>query len=111
MAVMFGARGCTTLIVVDSCRTGAEPGSIFEVPGAELAKVHESQLNLHAFRWDNALYAGKKIFREQFPADVVVLLIEGRSFDLNLGLCAEVAAARDKVRARIRALIAERLAT
>jgi hydrogenase maturation protease len=108
MAVMFGARGCATLIVVDSCRTGGEPGSIFEVPGSELAKVHEAQQGLHGFRWDNALYAGKKIFREQFPTDVVVLLIEGRTFDLGLSLCREVAEARDKVKARIESLIAER---
>jgi hydrogenase maturation protease len=108
MAVMFGARGCATLIVIDSCSTGSEPGSIFEVPGGELAQVHEASINLHGFRWDNALFAGKKIFREQFPSDVVVLLIEGRSFELNIGLCPEVAEARDKVTARVEALIAER---
>ena len=32
MAVMSAARGCTTLVVVDACTTGAEPGTIFEVP-------------------------------------------------------------------------------
>jgi hydrogenase maturation protease len=110
MAVMFGARGCSTLIVVDSCRTGGEPGAIFEVPGQELEKAHEPQLNLHDFRWDHALHAGRKIFREQFPKDVVVLLVEGGSFALGVGLCPAVAAAKDKVRARVEALIAERLA-
>jgi enoyl-CoA hydratase len=37
MAVMSAARGCTTLVVVDACTTGAEPGTIFEVPPDVLA--------------------------------------------------------------------------
>ncbi|WP_244500136.1 hydrogenase maturation protease [Methyloceanibacter superfactus] len=34
MAVMFAARGCRSLIVIDACRSGSEPGAVFEVPGA-----------------------------------------------------------------------------
>ena len=34
MAVMFAARGCTSLIVVDCCKTGVEPGSDLRGPGA-----------------------------------------------------------------------------
>src|SRR3954471_9372603 len=37
MAVMFAARGCRTLIVIDACTTGAAPGTLFEVPAAVLA--------------------------------------------------------------------------
>ena len=32
VAVMFAARGCRRLIVVDACSTGAVPGAVFEVP-------------------------------------------------------------------------------
>ena len=105
MSVMFGARGCSTLIVVDSCRTGGEPGAIFEVPGGELEQAHEPSLNLHDFRWDHALHAGRQIFRGDFPRDVTVLLIEGRSFELGIGLSPEVAAAAEKVCSRVEALI------
>ena len=108
MSVMFGARGCRTLIIVDSCRSGGPPGAIFEVPGHELESAHEPSLNLHDFRWDHALHAGRRIFKDEFPSDVVVLLIEGRSFELGIGLAAEVAAARDQVCARVEALIVER---
>lgn len=108
MAVMFAARGCSTLIVVDSCRTGGEPGAVFEVPGAELEAAHEPSLNLHGFRWDHALHAGRRIFREAFPKDVVVLLIEARSLELGIGLTGEVAAAATTVCARVEQLIAER---
>src|SRR5689334_8840650 len=37
MAVMFAARGCDSLIIIDACRSGSEPGALFEVPGTELA--------------------------------------------------------------------------
>lgn len=110
MAVMFAARGCGTLIVVDSCRSGVEPGAVFEVPGAELETAHEPSLNLHGFRWDHALHAGRRIFREQFPQDVVVLLIEAGSLGLGVGLTEAVAAAVRKVCARVEQLIAARAA-
>ena len=108
MSVMFGARGCSTLIVVDCCRTGSAPGAIFEVPGTALAQAHQPSLNLHDFRWDHALHAGRQIFKAQFPTDVVVLLIEGSQFELGLTLSAEVARAKDQVCERVEALIAER---
>lgn len=90
MAVMFAARGCTTLIVADACRTGAEPGAIFEVPGAELESRMPHSLNLHDFRWDNAIFAGRQIFRDQFPTDVTAYLIEVRSLEFGCGLSSGV---------------------
>jgi hydrogenase maturation protease len=110
MAVMFAARGCSALIVVDACRSGAECGAVFEVPGTELEAEPRDSLNLHDFRWDNALFAGRKIFREDFPADVTVFLIEAGSVELGIGLSDAVAASARKVAGRIRELIAERCA-
>ena len=68
MAVMFAARGCRTLILVDACRSGSEPGAIFEVPGSELAQPYAPGLNLHDFRWDHALYAGRADLRRGVSA-------------------------------------------
>lgn len=110
MATMFAARGCRTLIVVDACRSGSEPGAIFEVPGSELEYRYEPSLNLHDFRWDHALFAGRKIFREDFPSDVVVLLIEAHTVELGIGLSPAVSVAVVKVTDRIGALIESRLA-
>ena len=103
MAVMFATRGCSALVVIDACRTGAEPGALFEVPGQELERLPESSLSLHDFRWDNALFAGRKMYGENFPNDVMVYLIEAKSLDFGLGLSAEVAATA--------ALVAEKIAT
>jgi hydrogenase maturation protease len=109
MAVMFAARGCRALIVVDACRSGSEPGAVFEVPGTELEQAYQPSLNLHDFRWDHALHAGRAIYGADFPDDVVVLLIEAGDVDFGLGLTPKVAAAVGKVAARIEELIEQHL--
>ncbi len=90
MDVMFQARGSRTLILVDACRSGAEPGAVFEVPGEELAARPAPSYNLHDFRWDHALYAGRQIYGEDFPGEVTVYLIEAASLELGIGLTPEV---------------------
>lgn len=111
IAVMFAARGCKALILVDACRSGSPPGATFEVPGEALEAAHNPSLNLHDFRWEHALHAGRRILREEFPSDVTVLLIEAQTVDLGVGLSADVAAATQKVATRIEAMIAARLTT
>lgn len=106
MAVMFAARGCTSLIIIDCCTTGAEPGSTFEVPGAELASPHQPSLNLHDFRWDHAIYAGRQIYRDDFPTDVTAYLIEGESTALGCGLTVLIEGAAQKTVRMIEAKIA-----
>ncbi len=90
MDVMFQARGSKKLIIVDASKSGSEPGAIFKVPGEELTSDWEPGHTLHDFRWDHALSAGRKIFREQFPSDVTVYLIEAGSLELGLELSAPV---------------------
>lgn len=107
MEVMFQARGATRLIIIDASQTGSEPGSIYQVPGAELCADREASYSLHDFRWDHALYAGRKIFREDFPADVTVFLIEAASLNLGLELSPVVKAAVDKVVDLIRTIITQ----
>lgn len=97
MGVMFQARGASSLILVDASSIGAEPGAIFEVPGHELEGKPPESFTLHDFRWDHALFAGRKIFRDEFPADVTVYLIEAASLDLGLELTPEAAAAVERV--------------
>lgn len=108
MAVMFAARGCTSLVLVDAARTGVEPGAIYEVPGRELARPYTPGLNLHDFRWDAALHAGRRIFGAAFPEDVTVFLIEAEQMDFGLGLSPAVAAAALSVAHRIERIVAER---
>jgi hydrogenase maturation protease len=90
MEVMFQARGSTQLIIIDASSTGSEPGAVFKVPGKELEALPEPSLNLHDFRWDNALAAGRKIFQNDFPDDVTVYLIEAANLDFGLELSPSV---------------------
>lgn len=93
MEVMFRAKGTDSLVVVDACRSGSEPGAVFEVPGSELEARPPQSYNLHDFRWDHALFAGRQIFADDFPEDVTVFLIEVADTGFGIGLTEEVDAA------------------
>ena len=83
VAVIFAARGCRQLIVVDACRSGSEPGTVFELPGSELQDTASRPLATHDFRWEDAIAAGRRIFRDEFPTDVTVFLIEARNRSIS----------------------------
>lgn len=97
MEVMFQARGASRLIVVDAQQPGEAPGAIYRVPGEQLAVDHAPALTMHDFRWDHALAAGRRIFRDDFPGDVTVYLIEAANLDLGLELTPAVRASALRV--------------
>ena len=97
LEVMFQARGCETLILVDACQGAAEPGAVFAVPGSQLEQAYEPTVNLHDFRWNHALYAGRQIFADAFPATVHVYLVEAASLEFGLELSPPVQQALPKV--------------
>lgn len=101
MEVMFAARDSDAVLLVDACRTGAEPGAVFEVPAAELVRERPPDLNLHSFRWDDALVAGERIYGAEFPRRVTVFLIEAEDTGFGFDLSAPVAAAADTVFSRL----------
>jgi hydrogenase maturation protease len=84
--VMFKARGSSELVLIDASTSDGEPGSIYEVPGEKLMNVPDPGHGLHDFRWDHALYAGKKMFGREFPERVTVYLIERQSLEFGIGL-------------------------
>lgn len=106
MSVMYSARGATHLIIVDARIPEGSPGAIYEVPGEVLEAKPNQSLNLHDFRWDNALYAGRRIYGDDFPDAVSVILIEASTLDLGLELSEAVQAAAHGAEARIREQIA-----
>lgn len=108
MEVMFQARGATRLVIVDACRSGDAPGSVFRVPGEVLQQDYVPSVSLHDFRWDHALAVGRRIFRDDFPDDVTVFLVEAGSLELGLDLTEAVERAAQRVEAEIMADI-ERL--
>jgi hydrogenase maturation protease len=107
MPVMFQALSARKLILIDAAKTGSSAGAIFMAPGDEYKTSHEPTYNLHDFRWDHALAAGRKIFRGQFPTDVTIYLIEAGSLDFGLELSDPVMASAQKVIADIQRVIDE----
>jgi hydrogenase maturation protease len=105
--VMFQARGTAKLVLVDACVSGSSPGAVFEVPGGELEVAPQAGSNLHNFRWDHALHAGRRIFANAFPKDVTVILIEAKELGLGLELSPPVAAASKHVLGRLEQIVAE----
>ncbi|NER84211.1 MAG: hydrogenase maturation protease [Leptolyngbya sp. SIO1D8] len=95
--VMFQARGSRELIIIDASQTGSEPGAVYEVPGEVLEQLPNPSYNLHDFRWDHAIAAGRKIFKDSFPTQVTVYLIEAQNLDFGWTLSPAVEAAAAKV--------------
>lgn len=95
--VMFQARGMQQLIVIDACISNSEIGCIFEVPGEELIVEKEPSFNLHDFRWQHALFAGRKIYKDDFPKDITVYLIEAGNVDFGLELSPQVQKSMQRV--------------
>ncbi|MEM6400657.1 MAG: hydrogenase maturation protease [Cyanobacteria bacterium P01_D01_bin.116] len=105
MEVMFKARGSKHLIIIDASSTNSEPGAVFQVPGKELEALPEPSYNLHDFRWDNAIAAGRKIFKDDFPQIVTVYLIEAANLDFGWELTQAVKHSADIVFAQIKVIV------
>lgn len=105
MEVMFQARGSERLILIDACSSGSEAGAVFNVPGAELDDCPGHSFNLHDFRWNHALYAGRRIFAGDFPGDVSVYLIEAADLSFGLALSEPVSKAADIVFTQVRQVV------
>ncbi|MEZ0352353.1 hydrogenase maturation protease [Mycobacterium sp. pR1184] len=104
MDVAFQMRGAERVVIVDAAATGSAPGTIFKVPGAELADLPPLQgLHSHSFRWDHAIAFARWALGEQCPTDITVYLVEVEAVELGADLSAPVQAAMELVIGRIEA--------
>jgi hydrogenase maturation protease len=77
MDVAFQMQGAGRVVIVDASSTDASPGTVFRVPGEELAELPPvSGLHTHSFRWDHALAFSRWLLGPLCPTDVTVLLVE-----------------------------------
>lgn len=98
MDVAFQMRGVPEVILIDACRSESEPGSLFELPGDEVAELPPlTGINLHAFRWDHAIAFGRWLLKDEYPAKVTAYLIEGARFEVGEPLSPAVDAAVDRL--------------
>ncbi|MGY4710106.1 hydrogenase maturation protease [Mycolicibacterium sp. CBM1] len=98
MDVAFQMRGAGRVVIIDAAATGAAPGTVYRVPGEELAELPPLQgLHTHSFRWDHAIAFARWALGEACPTDITVFLIEAAAVDLGAELSEPVAAAMEHV--------------
>lgn len=77
MDVAFKMRGAKHVVLIDAATTGAEPGTIYRMPGSEVEQLPPLQgLHSHQFRWDHALAFAHWLLEDDYPQVVTVFLIE-----------------------------------
>lgn len=104
MDVAFQMRGARRVVIIDAAATGSAPGTIFSVPGAELAHLPPLEgLHTHSFRWDHAIAFARWALGEDCPTDITVYLVEVAGVELGAELSEPVRAAMELVIARIEA--------
>lgn len=98
MDVAFQMRGAQRVVIVDASATGAAPGTIYRVPGEELATLPPLEgLHTHAFRWDHSIAFARWVLADECPSDITVFLIEAGNVAIGAELSEPVAAAMEKV--------------
>lgn len=98
MDVAFQMRGARRVVVIDAARTGAEPGTVYRMPGPAVAELPPlGGMNTHSFRWDHALAFAHWLLKDAYPDDVTVFLIEAACVDPGAELSPPVRRAMDQV--------------
>jgi len=98
MDVAFKMRGRRTVVIVDASKTGAEPGTVYRVPGEQVEQLPPvTGLHQHAFRWDHALAVGRWLLKDEYPPNVVVFLVEAGGTEPGADLTPPVQAGMERV--------------
>jgi len=98
MDVAFQMRGAERVVIVDASATGATPGTVYRVPGSELAELPPLEgLHTHSFRWDHAIAFARWALADDCPSDITVFLIEAANVAMGTDLSPEVTTAMDTV--------------
>jgi hydrogenase maturation protease len=98
MDVAFQMRGAGRVVIVDASATGAPPGTIYRVPGAELAELPPLDgLHTHSFRWDHAIAFARWALADSCPSDITVFLIEAANVAFGADLSPDVSSAMEEV--------------
>ena len=98
MDVAFGMRGARRVVIVDAAHTGAEAGTIYRVPAAELEELPPIDgLHTHNFRWDHALAFSEWLLGPERPTDITVFLVEVSGTEFGAPLTPEIEASMHQV--------------
>jgi len=106
IAVVAAMRGVPSVILVDACASGAEPGTILELADADVETLPPGGVSVHAIRWNHALVLARQLLGPAYPPQVAIWLIEGESFEPGDALSPAVAEAVERLADRIIAHLA-----
>ena len=102
--VVLSIRQASRVILIDCCRSGRPPGSLVGLSAAELAAIPGGgALDIHAFRWIDAVRLTLALTGAGPAAAISAWLIEGAEFAPGSGLSPAVAVAVSRLAADIRA--------
>jgi hydrogenase maturation protease len=91
MDVAFQMRGAGRVILIDACLSGSEPGTLFKVPGEQVALTPPlTGIHTHAFRWDHALAFAKWLLKAEYPREIDVYLAEASKLEFGAALSNEM---------------------
>lgn len=89
------------VIMIDACRSGQPPGTVFELSQQEIASLAETRNpNFHTLRWDQAIAVAGQ-FCKSMPRAITVFLVEGQSFSLGDPVSPAVASVVEELAAEI----------
>jgi len=104
LSILDLVAGYDRLIVVDAIVSGADPGTVHELRGADVARAshlgpgHDADL-------PTVLALGEKLAAEQMPSEVVVVAVEAADIaTVSADLSPEVKAAVPNATARVEAI-------
>lgn len=103
-------RGAGEVVLVDACRSGAEPGTVHEAPATAVARTPRAGIDVHSVRWDHALALAGGLFGDDIPRRITACLVEAASFEPGEPLSPAVDRAIDGLAERLRARFAVRAA-
>lgn len=106
MAVLYRLRGAARVAIIDARAPERQPGAVYDVPAELLAREPARGFTLHDFRWEHALFAGRRIHGSDFLLGARVFLIEAESLAFGIGLTPSVDRAADHVARTIEDLAA-----
>jgi hydrogenase maturation protease len=80
VAVIEAMRHVPSVILVDACASGAEPGTILELTDADVETPPPGGVSVHAIRWNHALVLARQLLGPSYPPRVTIRLISGQFF-------------------------------
>lgn len=101
ISVIDAMRGRDSVVFVDTCLSGAAPGTIIALSGLDADDIPPARIPLHSLRWSHAIAAARRMLGPDYPRSVTAWLVEGLDFEPGAPLTPAVDTAIDQLIARL----------